>query len=82
MFVTRSELKRRIASLERERNTLMREQEIAKNSGLAKCKGIMCRSCEHAVFISTEWGSSKLLGCDLTTNCENYKRLPASAINA
>lgn len=82
MFTTRSELKRRILDLERERDTLLREQEIAKNSGLAKCRGIMCRSCEHAVFISTERGSNKLLGCDLTTNCENYKRLPASAIKA
>ena len=82
MFTTRSELKRRILDLERERDTLLREQEIAKNSGLAKCKGIMCRNCEHAVFIATEWGSSKLLGCDLTTSCENYKRLPASAIKA
>lgn len=82
MFTTRNELKRRIADLERERDALLREREIADNSGLAKCKGIMCRSCEHAVFISNICGSSRLLGCDLTTSCDNYKRIPHSAAKA
>lgn len=76
VFTTGNELKRRIADLERERDALLREREIADNSGLAKCKGIMCRSCEHAVFISNICGSSRLLGCD------NYKRIPHSAAKA
>lgn len=82
MFTTRTELKRRIADLERERDALLREREVVDNSGLAKCKGVMCRNCEHAVFLTNLGGVSKLLGCDLTTNCENYKKRLPEAVKA
>ena len=74
MYQTRGELKRRIAALERERDELYNAQKLQENSGRAKCKGIMCKSCEHAVFILGDYGIKQLVGCDLTVSCPDYKK--------
>lgn len=75
MFQTRGDLKRRIAALEQERDALYNIQKITETSGLSKCKGIVCKSCEHAVFISDGIFGAKMIGCDVTVNCQDYKRL-------
>lgn len=75
MFQTRNELKTRIANLEKQLERLRSDQKLAEDSGLAKCRGIICKSCEHAVFISDGIFGARMIGCDVTVNCQDYKRL-------
>lgn len=51
MFQTRGDLKRRIRDLEEENAFLVNAQKLAENGGLAKCKSIVCKGCEHAVLL-------------------------------
>lgn len=73
MFMTRRALKARISELEEKYNALLKCSELKSNSGLAECKGIVCKSCEHAVSVPCSWGT-QLVGCDVTVNCKDYKR--------
>lgn len=74
MFQTRNDLKRRIRDLEEQNSFLLNAQKLAENGGLAKCKSVVCKSCEHAVFINNWCGTPHLIGCDLTVNCKDYNR--------
>lgn len=74
MFETRKQLKLKISELE---ILLQKEQainDLVEKSGLGKCKGIMCKSCEHSVYINSEYGTPRLIGCDLTVSCPDYKK--------
>lgn len=73
MYESKKQLRRRIEDLKEQLARAENEIDIVEKSGLAKCKGIMCRGCEHAVFIRY-FEMDRLIGCDLTTSCENYKK--------
>lgn len=73
MFLTRSELKRRIRDLEEERDFLLNAQKLAESGGFAKCKSVACKSCEHAIFID-RWGAPYPIGCDITVGCKDFKK--------
>lgn len=74
MFQTRGDLKRRIRDLEEENAFLVNAQKLAENGGLAKCKSIVCKGCEHAVFVNRWDGTPYLIGCDLAVGCEEFKK--------
>ena len=81
MFQTKQELQDRIRELEAEldrykaRESVCRSMdELRKASGLGKCKGVICRVCEHAVMIRDAFGTERLVGCDKETTCSDYKR--------
>lgn len=74
MFETRKKLKNKIADLEEKLQAAEQINKLADNSGLAKCTGIICKSCEHGVFVNDWYGYPRLIGCDLTVNCKNYKK--------
>lgn len=74
MFLTRKKLKAQIEALTMERDVLLAERELSKNSGLSKCKSIACKACEHIVYITGEYGEQRIIGCDITVGCENFKK--------
>ena len=74
MFQTKRTLKKRIFSLERELDTERRKNQLAEESGLAKCRGIICMACNHAVRMEGPFGQEQIIGCDISTNCENFTR--------
>lgn len=74
MFQTKKRLKERIFDLEKELENERRKNQLAEESGLAKCKGVICRTCEHAIFVEGYWGMNDLVGCDITASCKDYKR--------
>ncbi len=74
MFQTRKQLKREIKRLEKALDKEQSINRLAKESGLAKCKGIICKTCKHAVYIDGMYGEHHLVGCDLTVSCPSYKR--------
>lgn len=77
MFQTRSELKEQIQCLQERNDYLEKLIKQCEDSGLGKCKGAVCRVCEHAVFVDRGNGLSFLLGCDVDvkSKCEHYKRV-------
>lgn len=74
MFETKRRLKKRILDLEIELRNEREINKLAEESGLAKCKGIICKACNHAVWIEGPFGQERIIGCDISTNCENFTR--------
>ena len=75
MFETKKAMKRRIEALEEELNAALAVNRLADRCGLSECKGIVCKKCEHAVFVDVGFGGKRLVGCDVTVNCPDYKPL-------
>jgi len=74
LFQTKKALKKRIFSLERELEIERRKNQLPEESGLAKCKGVICKACVHAVSVELPFEQSQIIGCDISTNCENFSR--------
>lgn len=74
LLETKRWLKQRIFSLEKELEIEQRKNQLPEESGLAKCKGVICKACVHAVSIEDYYGNNLIIGCDISTNCENFSR--------
>lgn len=74
MFQTKKKLRYRIFDLEKELENERCKNQLAEESGLAKCKGVICKACDHAVWIEGLFGQSQIIGCDISTSCENFSR--------
>lgn len=74
MFQTKKRLKERISNLEKELRNERKINQLAEESGLAKCKWVICKACSHAVWIESTYGADRIVGCDISTNCENFSR--------
>ena len=80
MFETRRQLKAKIFELEKELLEERKINDLISKSGLAKCAGLMCKSCEHGVYINNGCGYPRLVGCDITVNCPDYKKIPVNSL--
>lgn len=74
MFQTRRQLKERISELETTLAHEIKMNAIPEKMGLAKCKGMICNACEHAVFVDDWYESKRLIGCDTQTCCSEFKK--------
>lgn len=74
LFQTKKRLKERIYNLEKELENERLKSQLAEESGLAKCKGVICKACDHAVYIEGLFGQRQIIGCDISTSCENFSR--------
>lgn len=74
MFQTRKMLKEKIAFLESENRRLRDMVITVKQAGLSKCESVLCSTCEHAAYYEAD-GNKRLVGCDLTVACKNYKKI-------
>lgn len=74
LYITKKSLKQQILDLKQELEYEKALNRISENSGLSKCTGIVCKSCDHAVYIADIYGVKHLVGCDVTVNCANYSK--------
>ena len=74
MFQTKRRLKERIFSLESELEFERRKNRLPEVNRLAKCKGVICKACVHAVWVEMPYEPDRIIGCDISTNCENFAR--------
>ena len=74
MFQTKKRLKERIFQLEQELENERHKNQIAEESGLAKCRGVIWKACNHSVSIEGPFKQEQIIGCDISTNCENFSR--------
>lgn len=75
MFLRKKELKQKIMELEQDLEYERAVNKAAESSGLAKCYGVVCKSCEHAIYIREGYDNHiRLIGCDTTVTCKDYKR--------
>ena len=74
MFQTKRALRARIFTLETELEFERRKNQLPEESGLSKCKGVICKACAHAVSVELPFDREEIIGCDISTNCENFSR--------
>lgn len=74
LFQTRRQLKERILYLEGTLENEQRKNRLSEESGLAKCKGVICKACDHAVWIESGFGADRIIECDMSTSCQNFSR--------
>lgn len=79
MFKTKKELRREIKELQSLVDELKYVNELPKNSGMQKCKNVMCKGCAHAVWISSIYTGPIIVGCDTSTECADFERLPSTS---
>lgn len=78
MFETKKTLRKRIANLNAQIEELERSVSLPDNSGLAKCKGTLCKGCAHAVWITNQYCLPIIIGCDAETSCKDFLRLQST----
>ena len=74
MRFSKKQLLKEIENLKRELEQYKTIEKLREKNGLSECKGIICRECEHSVYVRGLFGEEKLVGCDLTSVCKDYKR--------
>ena len=75
VFSTRKQLKDRILYLEAQLENERSINRLSEDSGLSKCIGVICKSCDNAVTIQgMGWPEPRVIGCTISTLCKDFKR--------
>ncbi len=76
MFETKVSLRQTIKRLESELEKERAINQLRERNGLQECRGIICKTCKHCVVYHDRYGNTYYIGCDLTTNCKSYEKMP------
>ena len=74
-MMTRRYMKRLIKEQELEIKSLQNLLELPEVYGLSKCVGVICKACEHGVWIEDYFHGPYIIGCDKTFICQEFKKI-------